>query len=125
MTSYFFLQWCPPCKALLPELRKASVLVSDVKFATVDCVSFSEFCENVRSFVKISTSKDHIHQFLFQFGIESYPSTYLFNGSSLTPFNGHHHHQAIRTFIQVLHATYNYIVIISYFRIKSIRLTSN
>lgn len=43
-------QWCPPCRALLPELRKASVqLHGQMKFGTLDCTIHEALCNMVSS----------------------------------------------------------------------------
>lgn len=43
-------QWCPPCRALLPELRKASIqLAGQMKFGTIDCTVHHGLCSMVRS----------------------------------------------------------------------------
>uniref|UniRef100_A0A9J7Y4X0 DnaJ homolog subfamily C member 10 n=1 Tax=Cyprinus carpio carpio TaxID=630221 RepID=A0A9J7Y4X0_CYPCA len=45
--------WCPPCRALLPELRK--MLSGIVNVGTVDCQKHHSFCqgENVRAYPEI------------------------------------------------------------------------
>uniref|UniRef100_A0A8D0U1F6 DnaJ homolog subfamily C member 10 n=1 Tax=Sus scrofa TaxID=9823 RepID=A0A8D0U1F6_PIG len=41
----FFAPWCPPCRALLPELRKASKhLYGQLKFGTLDCTVHEGLC---------------------------------------------------------------------------------
>ncbi|KAH0621561.1 hypothetical protein JD844_022979 [Phrynosoma platyrhinos] len=41
----FFAPWCPPCRALLPELRKASKqLYGQLKFGTLDCTIHEGIC---------------------------------------------------------------------------------
>lgn len=43
-------QWCPPCRALLPELRKASIqLAGQMKFGTIDCTVHHGLCSMVTS----------------------------------------------------------------------------
>lgn len=50
------LQWCPPCRALLPELRKASIqLAGQMKFGTIDCTIHHNLCSTVRTPVEILT----------------------------------------------------------------------
>lgn len=50
------LQWCPPCRALLPELRKASIqLAGQMKFGTIDCTIHHNLCSTVRTPVGILT----------------------------------------------------------------------
>uniref|UniRef100_H2YBN2 DnaJ homolog subfamily C member 10 n=1 Tax=Ciona savignyi TaxID=51511 RepID=H2YBN2_CIOSA len=78
----FFAPWCPPCRALLPELRKASTSLVDIKFGTVDCTLFPNVCQ--------------------QFNIHSYPTTMLFNQSVVTQYNGHHSSHGILEFVQDL-----------------------
>ena len=42
------LQWCPPCRALLPELRKASIqLAGQMRFGTLDCTIHHHLCSTV------------------------------------------------------------------------------
>ena len=44
-----FFQWCPPCRALLPELRKASTLLyGQLKVGTLDCTVHEGLCSMVR-----------------------------------------------------------------------------
>ncbi|KAG2458910.1 DJC10 protein, partial [Polypterus senegalus] len=41
----FFAPWCPPCRALLPELRKASKqLYGQLNFGTIDCTIHEGLC---------------------------------------------------------------------------------
>lgn len=48
MGNYSVLQWCPPCRALLPELRKASIqLFGQLKFGTLDCTVHETLCNMV------------------------------------------------------------------------------
>uniref|UniRef100_A0A8C5HZP8 DnaJ homolog subfamily C member 10 n=1 Tax=Gouania willdenowi TaxID=441366 RepID=A0A8C5HZP8_GOUWI len=78
----FFAPWCPPCRALLPELRKASIqLAGQMKFGTLDCTVHQSLC---------STYK-----------IQAYPTTVIFNGSSVHEYEGHHSADGILEFIQV------------------------
>lgn len=78
----FFAPWCPPCRALLPELREASLILPTIQFGTIDCTKFSEICDN--------------------YGVDSYPTTMLFNGSIVTEYNGQHNSYGIRQFVQDL-----------------------
>uniref|UniRef100_A0A8C5HYU7 DnaJ homolog subfamily C member 10 n=1 Tax=Gouania willdenowi TaxID=441366 RepID=A0A8C5HYU7_GOUWI len=79
----FFAPWCPPCRALLPELRKASIqLAGQMKFGTLDCTVHQSLC---------STYK-----------IQAYPTTVIFNGSSVHEYEGHHSADGILEFIQDL-----------------------
>ena len=79
----FFAPWCPPCMNLLPEFRKASKLdgAKSISFGTVDCTMNARICE--------------------QFGIRSYPTTILYNGTSPHNFHGQHSANDINDFIQV------------------------
>ncbi|CAF0811895.1 unnamed protein product [Rotaria sp. Silwood1] len=76
----FFSPFCPPCMHLLPEFRKASSRLNDkVNFGTVDCTIHQPLCQ--------------------QTGINSYPTTIMYNQSVQHYFNGQHHEQAIINFI--------------------------
>ncbi|KAJ3592386.1 hypothetical protein NHX12_007513 [Muraenolepis orangiensis] len=79
----FFTPWCPPCRALLPELRKASIqLAGQMRFGTLDCTIHHHLC---------STYK-----------IQAYPTTVIFNRSSLHEYEGQHSADGILEFIQDL-----------------------
>ncbi|XP_038148385.1 dnaJ homolog subfamily C member 10 isoform X2 [Cyprinodon tularosa] len=79
----FFAPWCPPCRALLPELRKASIqLAGQMKFGTLDCTVHPDLCST--------------------YNIQAYPTTVIFNGSSLHEYEGHHSADGILEFIQDL-----------------------
>ncbi|XP_076250854.1 dnaJ homolog subfamily C member 10-like [Rhynchophorus ferrugineus] len=78
----WFAPWCPPCKKLTPELRKASQhFTSDVvQFGTIDCTLHRQLCSEER--------------------ISSYPSMVLYNGSVIHKFHGAPTESAIVAFIQ-------------------------
>ncbi|XP_046902760.1 dnaJ homolog subfamily C member 10 [Hypomesus transpacificus] len=79
----FFAPWCPPCRALLPELRKASVqLVGQLKFGTLDCTIHEELCS--------------------RYNVQSYPTTVIFNRTSIHEYEGQHSADGILEFIQDL-----------------------
>uniref|UniRef100_A0A672KN65 DnaJ homolog subfamily C member 10 n=1 Tax=Sinocyclocheilus grahami TaxID=75366 RepID=A0A672KN65_SINGR len=79
----FFAPWCPPCRALLPELRKASVqLFGQLKFGTLDCTVHERLCN--------------------MYNIHAYPTTVIFNKSSIHEYEGHHSADGILEFIEDL-----------------------
>ncbi|XP_034550404.1 dnaJ homolog subfamily C member 10 [Notolabrus celidotus] len=79
----FFAPWCPPCRALLPELRKASIqLAGQMKFGTLDCTIHHNLCS--------------------MYNIQAYPTTVIFNGSSVHEYEGLHSADGILEFIQDL-----------------------
>uniref|UniRef100_A0A8C7IX29 DnaJ homolog subfamily C member 10 n=1 Tax=Oncorhynchus kisutch TaxID=8019 RepID=A0A8C7IX29_ONCKI len=79
----FFAPWCPPCRALLPELRKASIqLFGQMKFGTLDCTVHERLCS--------------------VYNIHAYPTTVIFNKSSIHEYEGHHSADGILEFIQDL-----------------------
>lgn len=77
----FFAPWCPPCMRALPELRKTSRLLHNVRFATVDCVAHTSVCQAQ--------------------GISSYPSMVLFNNSARNVLTGFKTSSEIKEFIEV------------------------
>lgn len=79
----FFAPWCPPCRALLPELRKASKhLYGQLKFGTLDCTVHEGLCN--------------------RYNIQAYPTTVVFNQSSIHEYEGHHSAEQILEFIEDL-----------------------
>ncbi|XP_053126084.1 dnaJ homolog subfamily C member 10 [Hemicordylus capensis] len=79
----FFAPWCPPCRALLPELRKASKqLYGQLKFGTLDCTVHEGIC--------------NMHN------IRAYPTTVVFNQSNTHEYEGHHSAEQILEFIEDL-----------------------
>ncbi|XP_074513842.1 dnaJ homolog subfamily C member 10 [Sebastes fasciatus] len=79
----FFAPWCPPCRALLPELRKASIqLAGQMKFGTLDCTIHQHLCS--------------------MYNIQAYPTTVIFNRSVVHEYEGHHSADGILEFIQDL-----------------------
>ncbi|NXF53348.1 DJC10 protein, partial [Oceanites oceanicus] len=79
----FFAPWCPPCRALLPELRKASKhLYGQLKVGTLDCTVHEGLC--------------NMHN------IRAYPTTVVFNQSDVHEYEGHHSAEQILEFIEDL-----------------------
>ncbi|KAK7938257.1 hypothetical protein WMY93_001583 [Mugilogobius chulae] len=79
----FFAPWCPPCRALLPELRKASIqLAGQMKFGTLDCTIHQHLCS--------------------RYNVQAYPTTVILNGSSVHEYEGQHSADGILEFIQDL-----------------------
>lgn len=79
----FFAPWCPPCRALLPELRKASIqLFGQLKFGTLDCTVHEGLCS--------------------MYNVHAYPTTVIFNKSSIHEYEGHHSADGILEFIEDL-----------------------
>lgn len=78
----WYAPWCPPCRKLMPELRRASqhFEASKVKFGTIDCTLHGNLCS--------------------QEGIRSYPTTRLYNGSSIHHFHGVPNEAGIVEFVQ-------------------------
>uniref|UniRef100_A0A8I3WET2 DnaJ homolog subfamily C member 10 n=1 Tax=Callithrix jacchus TaxID=9483 RepID=A0A8I3WET2_CALJA len=79
----FFAPWCPPCRALLPELRRASnLLYGQLKFGTLDCTVHEGLCN--------------------MYNIQAYPTTVVFNQSNIHEYEGHHSAEQILEFIETL-----------------------
>lgn len=78
----WYAPWCPPCKKLTPELRRASQHFEPdtVQFGMIDCTLHNSFC-----------SKQ---------GINSYPSMILYNNSVTRRFSGPPNEAEIVAFIQ-------------------------
>ncbi|KAJ3650312.1 hypothetical protein Zmor_022007 [Zophobas morio] len=66
----WYAPWCPPCRKLMPELRRASQHFDpeQIQFGTVDCTLHRQLCS--------------------QHGIGSYPTTILYNGTRTQRFHG-------------------------------------
>ncbi|CAG9826607.1 unnamed protein product [Diabrotica balteata] len=66
----WYAPWCPPCRRLLPVLRKASQNFDSqkVQFGTIDCTSHMNLCRSQ--------------------GINSYPTSILYNNSKTHHFHG-------------------------------------
>ncbi|XP_048835172.1 dnaJ homolog subfamily C member 10 isoform X2 [Brienomyrus brachyistius] len=80
---YFFVPWCLPCFARLPELRKASVqLFGQVKFGTLDCAAHEELCK--------------------QYDIHTFPTMMVFNQSNISEFEGYHTAEGVMEFLEYL-----------------------
>jgi len=78
----FFAPWCPPCKQFLPELRKSSNRFPSINFGSVDCVLHKSICQS--------------------FGIRSYPTSYVFNGTKMSEFEGHLDEHSVAQYINDL-----------------------
>lgn len=78
----WYAPWCPPCRKLMPELRRASQHFDGekVKFGTIDCTLHRNLCS--------------------QQGIRSYPTTMLYNGSQIHYFHGVPNEAGIVEFLQ-------------------------
>lgn len=78
----FYAPWCPPCRKLMPELRRASQHFTKdlVQFGTVDCTQHRELCS--------------------QLGIRTYPTTVLYNGTKKNYFHGVPNEGGIKEFVQ-------------------------
>ncbi|XP_060524130.1 dnaJ homolog subfamily C member 10-like [Cylas formicarius] len=78
----WYAPWCPPCKRVAPELRKASLAFEPevVQFGTVDCTLHRDLC--------------------FKEGIHSYPTLTLYNRSQTHRFQGTPSEETIVEFIR-------------------------
>ncbi|KAL3276716.1 hypothetical protein HHI36_012086 [Cryptolaemus montrouzieri] len=77
----WFAPWCPPCKKLLPELRRASQHFDKniLQFGTIDCTLHRSLCARE--------------------GITAYPTTILYYGSKIERFHGVPNEDGIINFI--------------------------
>ncbi|XP_031332740.1 dnaJ homolog subfamily C member 10-like [Photinus pyralis] len=78
----WYAPWCPPCKKLLPEMRKASqhFQPESVQFGTIDCTLHSSLCSYE--------------------GIRAYPTTRFYNRSKIHHFHGVPNEQGIVEFVE-------------------------
>ncbi|KAF2353300.1 Thioredoxin domain [Trinorchestia longiramus] len=83
----FYAPWCPPCMRLLPQFRKASVLMQQqrrtaqpIHFGIIDCTSHGSLCS--------------------RFNVRSYPTTILYNGTVPHQYSGHHSPHNIVEFVK-------------------------
>ncbi|KAF5284025.1 hypothetical protein FQA39_LY17158 [Lamprigera yunnana] len=78
----WYAPWCPPCKRLLPEMRKASqhFTPDNVQFGTIDCTLHSKLCSYE--------------------GIRAYPTTRFYNGSKIHHFHGVPNEDGIVEFVE-------------------------
>ncbi|KAF5269548.1 hypothetical protein FQR65_LT17955 [Abscondita terminalis] len=78
----WYAPWCPPCKKLLPEIRKASqhFQPENVQFGTIDCTLHSSLCSYE--------------------GIRAYPTTRFYNGSQIHHFHGVPNEEGIVEFVE-------------------------
>ena len=63
---FVYKQHCPPCRQMLPQLRKAAIQRPDIHFGTVDCTVHNPLCNqnNVRSYpttIMYNNSKPHMN----------------------------------------------------------------
>lgn len=98
---------------LLPEFRKASKQMDKVHFGTVDCTIHTNLCNQV-GFTILHTLDLHLitHYIVlvlscvnspsFQYQVQSYPTTVLYNQTVPHRFHGHHHVRDIVEFLQVI-----------------------
>ncbi|KAJ8922000.1 hypothetical protein NQ315_008638 [Exocentrus adspersus] len=77
----WYAPWCPPCRKLTPELRKASLEFAPekVQFGTIDCTLHRNLCA--------------------QQGVNSYPTIMLYNSSQAQRFSGVLNADSIAEFI--------------------------
>ncbi|KAJ8970385.1 hypothetical protein NQ314_001253, partial [Rhamnusium bicolor] len=78
----WYAPWCPPCRKLLPELRKASQEFEPekIQFGTIDCTLHRTLC-----------TKE---------GINSYPTLVLYNGTQTQFFHGVPNSASIAEFVR-------------------------
>ncbi|VDK42185.1 unnamed protein product [Anisakis simplex] len=80
----FFAPWCPPCIRLLNELHKLHNFVENIHIGTIDCVQYSDICDQV--------------------DVKSYPTTMLYSNGKSHKNVGFHNADEIAEFIEdVLH----------------------
>ncbi|XP_077298577.1 dnaJ homolog subfamily C member 10-like [Arctopsyche grandis] len=84
----WLLTGCPPCKRMLPALRKASNHFEPevIQFGTVDCAQHSHVCT--------------------RYNVNSYPTTAIYNASTVYTFTGESNEKSIIEFIQAMKSNY-------------------
>lgn len=77
----WYAPWCPPCRKLMPEIRKVSQQFKpeQIKFGTIDCTLHTQLCS--------------------EHGIGTYPTVAIYNGTQTQRFHGILRQEDIKEFI--------------------------